>query len=189
MARDVIWPALGWHVAWHLRAAVGVTNSRLIVGAFLAVVLGALAVTQSSRCRVFMSAAAATGLLLTLVPAAISFVPGQPVNVAMEPGARYSTLPILLLDAAIIVAADACTRRWRRRPLALAAAAALVAVLAVGWVVDFRYPVLRGHDWAPTANVRLRHGQQNPDGSITVHSGAWFGPSLATTFSCASLRR
>jgi hypothetical protein len=189
VAREVIWPALGWHLAWHVRAAVGGTNSTLIVGAFLAVVLGALAVTQSSRCRVFMSAAVATGLLFTLVPTTISFVPGEPVNVAHEPGARYSTVPILLLDAAIIVAADACARRWRPRPLALAAAAALVAVLAVGWVADFRYPVLDRPDWARTASAWLRHCQYDPDGPITVHSSAWYGPSHVSTFKCASLRR
>jgi hypothetical protein len=48
----------------------------------------------------------------------------------VEHGARYSTVPILLLDAALIIAADAYALRWWPRPRAIAAVAALIAVLA-----------------------------------------------------------
>jgi len=69
--------------------------------------------------------------------------------------------------------------------------AALVAVLAVGWVSDFRYPVShnRGPAWALTVNTWLHHCQLGQDTSITVTSGAWFGKAPVTTFSCSSLRR
>jgi hypothetical protein len=112
----------------------------------------------------------------------------------VEHGARYSTVPILLLDAALIVAADACARRWWPRPRAVAAVAALIAVLAAGWVTDFRYPVRRtaghGSAWARTADAWLGYCQQQPAGTITVTFPDWWGRGkLATTFSCPSLRR
>jgi len=112
----------------------------------------------------------------------------------VEHGARYSTVPILLLDAALIVAADAYARRWWPRPRAVAAVAVLVAVLAAGWATDFRYPVRRLHGpataWVNTADVWLRHCQHRPAGTITVTFRDWWGKApLVTTFSCSSLRR
>lgn len=91
----------------------------------------------------------------------------------------------------MIVSADACARRWGSRTWTVYAVAALVAVLAVGWVSDFRYPVSHnsGPAWALTANTWLRRCQPGPDKSITVTSGAWFGKAPVTTFSCSSLRR
>jgi hypothetical protein len=113
-----------------------------------------------------------------------------------EHGARYSTLPILLLDAALIVAADAFARRWWPRPRAIAAVAVLIAVLAAGWATDFRYPVRRyagpASAWAHTADKWLRYCQHRPAGTITVKFTDWWGlgPSeLDTTFKCTSLRR
>jgi hypothetical protein len=191
LARDVIMPALGWHLAWQLRAAFGPGGATAIVGGVLAVILGLVLATQARRCRVFVVTAVATGLVFAFVAAALSWLPSQPVTLGMEPGARYSTLPILLLDAAMIISADACARRWGTRTWSVYAAAAWVAVLAVGWVSDFRYPVSHnsGPAWALTASTWLRHCQQDPGGSITVTSGAWFGEAPVTTFSCSSLRR
>jgi hypothetical protein len=188
---DVILPVFGWHLAWQLRSAFGLIGAALIVGGLLAVILGVAVATQARQCRVFVVTAVATGLLFTFVAATLSWVPGQPVTLGMEPGARYSTLPILLFDAAMIVAADACARRWGSRPWAVAAVAALVAVLAVGWVSDFRYPVRHntGPAWALTVNTWLHRCQQGPHETITVTSGAWFGKPPVTTFSCSSLRR
>jgi hypothetical protein len=191
LARDVTAPALGWHLAWQLRAAFGPDGATLIVGGVVAVILGLAVFTQARRYRVFVVTAVATGLVFTFVAATLSWVPSQRVTLGMEPGARYSTLPILLLDAAMIVSADACLRRWGSRTWAMYAVAGLVAVLAVGWVSDFRYPVSHnsGPAWALTANTWLRHCQQAPGKSITVTSGAWFGKAPVTTFSCSSLRR
>jgi hypothetical protein len=61
---------------------------------------------------VFVVTAVATGLLLPAFTSAFAWGgPGLPVTPRVEWGARYSTLPILLLDAALIVAADTYARR------------------------------------------------------------------------------
>ena len=141
-AHDVLLPALGWHLSWDLRDAVGLTGATVLLGGLIAVVLAVAVVTQPGRCRVFVVTAVATGLVFSVVTSAIAWGgPGLAVTPRVEHGARYSTVPILLLDAALIVAADSYARRWWPRPRAIAAVAALAAVLAAGWATDFRYPV------------------------------------------------
>jgi hypothetical protein len=194
---EVLLPALGWHLSWDLRRLVGLTGATLIAGGLIAVVLAAVVVTQDRRCRVFVVTAVATGLVFTAVTAAIAWGgPGQPVTVRVEHGARYATVPILLLDAALIAAADACARRWWPRPRAIAAVAALIVVLGAGWATDFRYPVRHfagpASAWAPKADRWLRHCQHHPAGTITTTFHNWWGTrpaQLATTFRCTSLRR
>lgn len=193
LAHDVILPALGWHLSWNLRSAIGLNNASLLMGGLIALILILIVVTQAVRCKVFVVTAVAFSLVFTAISAASRWGgPNQVLTVAIEHGARYSAVPILLLDAALIVAADACLRRWRPRPVALAATATLVAVLAVGWVWDFRYPVnrVRGPAWTVTADAWLRQCERNPAGSITVTFPDYWGraPLLATTFSCARLR-
>jgi hypothetical protein len=196
-AHEVLLPALGWHLSWDLRHAVGLTGATVIMGGLILVVLACVVVTQPGRCRVFVVTALVTGLVFTAVTSALAWGgPGQQVTVRMEHGARYSTVPILLLDAALIVAADAYARRWWPRPKAIVAVAALVAVLATGWATDFRYPVRRyagpGSNWELKADKWLRHCQHNPAGTITITFHNWWGTPnsrLATTFSCTSLRR
>jgi hypothetical protein len=192
---DVLLPALGWHLSWQLRDTAGLTGATALAGGFIVVVLAFVLATQARPCRVFVVAAVATGLLFTVVTSALAWGgPGQRVTISVEHGARYSTVPILLLDAALIVAADAYARRWWPRPRAIAAVAALVAVLAAGWATDFRYPVRRlsgpATEWALTADQWLRYCQHRPAGTITVTFRDWWGTApLATTFSCSSLRR
>jgi hypothetical protein len=194
---EVLLPAFGWHLSWHLRDLVGVTAATLLAGGLILAVLAWAVATQPGRCRVFVITAVATGLLFTVVTSALAWGgPGQRVTVHAEHGARYSTVPILLLDAALIVIADAYARRWWPRPKAIAAIVALVAVLGVGWATDFRYPVRRfaGHAsaWKTTADVWLRRCRQNPAGTITVTFTDWWGAGpakLTTTFSCSRLRR
>ena len=194
-AHEVLLPALGWHLAWHLRHLVGLTAATLLAGSLIAIVLAVVVATQDRRCRVFVLTAVATGLLLSAVTSALAWGgPRQRVTIAVEHGARYATVPILLLDAALIVAADAYARRWWPRPRAIAAVTALIAVLAVGWATDFRYPVRHfagpASAWQPTAGAWLSHCQQQPAGTITVTFRNWWGPGeLATTFKCSSLRR
>jgi hypothetical protein len=193
---EVLLPALGWHLSWHLRDIVGLTGATAIAGGFIVVVLACVVATQPG-CRVFVLTAVATGLVFTAFTSAFAWGgPAQPVTVRMEHGARYSTLPILLLDAALIVAADTYARRWWPRPRAIVAVAALVAVLAAGWATDFRYPVRRfagpGSAWALKADKWLRECQQEPAGTITITFTDWWGTGparLANTFSCSSLRR
>jgi hypothetical protein len=194
-AHEVLLPALGWHLAWHLRHLVGLTGATVLAGSLIVIVLAAVVATQDRRCRVIVLTAVATGLLLSAVTSALAWGgPHQRVTIAVEHGARYATVPILLLDAALIVAADAYARRWWPRPRAIAAVTALIAVLAVGWATDFRYPVRHfagpASAWQLTAGKWLRHCQQQPAGTITVTFRNWWGPGqLATTFKCSSLRR
>ena len=193
-AHDVLLPTLGWHLSWHLRDTLGLTGATVLAGGLILAILAFVVVTQDRRCRAFVVTAVATGLVFTTFTSALAWGgPGQRISVRVEHGARYSTLPILLLDAALIVAADAYARRWWPRPKAIAAVAALVAVLAAGWATDFRYPVRRlfGPDaaWEHTASAWLRHCQHRPAGTITVTFRDWWGPArLATTFNCSSLR-
>jgi hypothetical protein len=194
-AHEVLLPTIGWHLSWHLRDLIGVNGASALVGGVILIVLAAAAVTQPGRCRAFVVTAVVTGLVFTAITSAFAWGgPGQPVSLNVEHGARYSTLPILLLDAALIVAAGACARRWWPRPKAIAAVVALVAVLAAGWVTDFRYPVRRlagrPSAWEVTANAWLRRCQHDPTGTITVTFHDWWSKApLANTFRCTSLRR
>ena len=188
-------PALGWHLSWHLRDAVGATAASLIVGGFIAVVLIAGLASRDRRCQVFVITAVGTGIVLTGITSALAWGgPGQLLTVAVEHGARYSTVPILLLDAALIVVADTWARRWWPHPKAVVAVTVLVAVLAVGWATDFRYPVRRlsgtGSEWALTADQWLSYCQRKPTGTITVTFPDWWGKGLLyNSFNCSSLRR
>jgi hypothetical protein len=194
-AHEVLLPALGWHLSWHLRAILGLNGATALVGGFIALVLVVALATQDWRCKVFVITAMVTGLVFTAFTSAFAWAgPTLPVTIRVENGARYSTVPILLLDAALIVAADAYARRWWPRPRAVVAVVALVAVLAVGWTTDFRYPVRRlsgpPSAWELTANAWLRYCEHSPAGTITVTFPDWWGTGpLATTFRCASLRR
>jgi hypothetical protein len=192
---DVLLPALGWHLSWHLRDAAGATGAALLIGGFIAAVLLAGLATRDRRCQVFVVTAVATGIVITGITAVLSWGgPGQLLTVAVEHGARYSTVPILLLDAALIVVGDAVARRWWPSPKAIVAVTVLVAVLAVGWATDFRYPVRRysgpASDWVLTADQWLRYCQQKPAGTITVTFPNWWGKGLLyNSFGCSSVRR
>jgi hypothetical protein len=192
---EVLLPTIGWHLSWHLRDLIGVNGASALVGGLILIVLAAAVVTQPGRPRVFVVTAVATGLVFTAITSAFAWGgPTQRVTITVEHGARYSTVPILLLDAALIVAADAYARRWWPRPRAVVAVAALVAVLAAGWATDFRYPVRRlagpASAWKTTANAWLRHCERHPAGTITVTFKDWWGTApLVNTFSCTSLRR
>jgi hypothetical protein len=207
---EVLLPALGWHLSWHLRDIAGETGAAVIAGAVIIAVLAVAAVRMPGRCRAFVVTAMAAGLVTTAVSALGWGGAVRVVTVAAEPAARYSTLPILLIDAALIVAADACAARWRPGPgsarfrsaslrsasfRSVVAVAAVTAVLAAGWATDFRYPVARtagrAANWQLTAAAWLSRCEQDPAGAITVTFPDYWGtaPLLSTTFSCARLRR
>jgi len=194
-AHEVLLPALGWHLSWHLRDLIGVNGASALVGGLILIVLAAAVATQAGRLRVFVVTAVVTGLVFTAVTSALAWAgPGQRVIISVEHGARYSTVPILLLDAALIVAAGGYARRWWPRRRAVVAVAVLVAVLAAGWATDFRYPVRRlsgpASAWTHTADRWLRHCEHRPAGTITVYFPNWWGTGqLANKFSCSSLRR
>jgi hypothetical protein len=193
----VVLRALGWHLSWRLESVAGQDGATLIVGAFLLVVLGWAMVTQGRQVRVFTIAAVATGLVFTVFAAAItSYVVSEAPflgRVSFEAGSRYSVVPIVLLDAAVIVAVDAFVRRRAAPgrilagPREIAAAAALAGVLAVGWVTDYSYLTQRttnGH-WAHVAASWLAACQRGRTGELAVP--AW-GTRPAVTISCSRIR-
>ena len=209
VAHDVVLPALGWHLDWWLQSIVGRNGATLLVGCVLATVFCAIAVTQPARVRLLAGAALVCGLLLATAAATLSvWVTTDSVHFHIEPGSRYTTLPIFLMQAAVIVAVDNVARRardrvrsddqaaafgvtpwtgWVRARGATVAVATLVLMLSVGWVTDFRYGNGRagGAPWAPIANRWLADCQRVPQGVIRV-------PSLEVGFvviRCTSLRR
>ena len=210
VAHDVVLPALGWHLDWWLQAAVGRNGATLLVGCVLAAVFGAIAITQPGRVWLVAATALGSGFLLAAAAATLTrWVTIDPVRFQLEPGSRYTTLPIFLMEAAVIVAVDNVVRRARERAPdeqaaafgvtptpwtgwagargATAAAAALVVMLSVGWVTDFRSDNGRagGTLWAPIAARWLADCQRDPDGAVTAAST---DPSLVV-IPCAHLRR
>ena len=188
---EVVLPALGWHLAWRLQAFAGRNGATLIIGAILAAFFGWALLTQRGQARVFMVAALITGFLAAALGATLK--PGvttTTVTENFESGSRYTALPIFLIEAAAVVAVSSfiCGRRHKLRTVA--AVAALVGVLSVGWVSDFRYPGWRGNaaSWRPTATAWLHVCQRRPDGVIRVPTGASFN-AAKTPIPCASLRR
>ena len=190
VAHDVVLPALGWHLDWWLQAALGRNGATLLVGCALAAVFGAIALTAPARVRLVAAAALGCGFLLAVAAATLSrWVTVDPAYVHFEPGSRYTTLPIFLMEAAVIVAVDNVIRRarerarsdeqaaafggsvwtgWARARGATAAAAALVVALSFGWITDFRSDNGRagGTLWAPIAAGWLAYCQSHPDGAV-----------------------
>ncbi len=191
---DVVLPALGWHLDWWLQSAGGRGGATLLVGCALAAVFGAIAITAPARVRLLAAAALACGFLLAVAAASLSrWVTTDAAHFHSEPGSRYTSLPIFLMEAAVIVAVDnvvRCARdrirsddqaaafgvtRWTglaQARAATAAVTALVAVLSVGWVTDFRNGNGRagGTPWAPIANRWLAGCQRTPQGDLRVAS-------------------
>lgn len=204
--QDVLLPALGWHLAWHLRDAVGLAGASVLMGVLIAVVLAAGLAVRIRRYTVFLLIAVGTGLVITGITG--TFTWGGPIqdSPSVEDALRYATVPILLLVAALIVLADACVQRWWPQPKAVVAVTVLAAVLVFGWVTDFRYPVDRFDAaysaWSPTAHAWLSYCQHKPTGTITVtfknfedvlelqHGEHPVGNGkLYNTFRCSSLHR
>jgi hypothetical protein len=209
LAHDVVLPALGWHLDWWLQAVAGRNGATLLVACVLAAVFGLIMVTQPARVRLLAAFAVGCGFLLAAAAAELSqWVTVESFHFHDEPGSRYTTLPIFLMQAAVIVAVDNVVRRardrarpdeqaaafgitawtgWARARTATAAVAALVLVLAFAWVTDFRSDNGRagGTRWAPIASSWLVTCQQHPDGAITIPSK---DPS-SVTMPCANLRR
>jgi hypothetical protein len=209
VAHDVVLPALGWHLDWWLQSAVGRDGATVLVGCLLVAVFAAIALTQPARVRLVAAAALGCGFLLAAAAAALSqWVTTDSIHYHVEPGSRYTTLPIFLMQAAVIVAVDNVVRRarersrpddqaagigvtpgtsWVRARGAAAAVAALVVVLSFGWVTDFRSGNGRagGTPWAPIAARWLADCQRNPDGAIRAASA----DASMVVIPCARLRR
>jgi len=195
VAHDVVLPALGWHLDWWLQSVVGRNGAALLVGVVLAVVLGAVVVATSARVRLFTAAALVTGLLLATVAATLTrWVTTKPVHFRVEPGSRYTTLPIFLIEATAIVAVDWVVRRAGEREVsagersrtAVAPVVALTLALSAGWITDFRYPGGRAAApvWSQVTAKWLASCRPGPDDTIRVPStGAGY-----VAIRCSSLR-
>ena len=186
---DVVLPALGWHLAWRLQSLAGRNGATLIVGAILAIFFLWALITQRGQARVFVVASLITGFLFTTFGATLSSnLPPLSVTQDAEHGSRYTTLPIFLITAAAIVAVDSFVRHRQLRMRTVAAVAALVGVLSVGWITDFRYKGFRSNDatyWPPVATKWLNACQQRPDGIIYERAGS----EVLKPIPCARLRR
>ena len=116
-AQTVVLRAFGWHISWDLVRVLGTTGATLLCGAVLAVLLGLAWTTGGRQVRVLVPLAIATGFVYTAGSAMItSYVvsKGQApylVPVSFEAASRYSSLSLILLDAALIAGADAFAAR------------------------------------------------------------------------------
>jgi hypothetical protein len=185
---DVVTPALGWHLSWLLQSLAGRDGAMLIVGAFLIIVFAWALITQGRPVRAFLAVALLTGYLETVVAATLSWwVSTSPVRFGFEPGSRYSDLPILLIDAALILAVDSFLRRTASRPRAVGAVIALVAVLCAGWIPDYRDWGNRSTvtNWPVTSANWLHDCESSTTGVILVTTGARVYYQLP----CSNLRR
>jgi hypothetical protein len=154
-AHDVVLPSLGWHLSWWLQSFAGRDGATAIVGAVLAVVFGLILIAQPGN-RAIATTVLLTGFGITVFSTTlVSYASTSPaVNPNREFGARYTALPIFLIEAGIIVGADYALRQRRRRRrestapaagrraltlLTATAVVALVTVMVVSWIPDFRY--------------------------------------------------
>jgi hypothetical protein len=185
---DVVMPALGWRLSWHLQSLAGRDGAMLIVGAFLAIVFGYALITQGRQVRMFVVAALLIGYLETVVAGTLSWwVPITVVTYNAEPGSRYADFPIVLIDAALILTVDSFLRRTTIRPRAVGAVIALVAVLCVGWIPDYRYWGYRSNatNWPVTSSRWLRACEFSRTGVIRVRTATGQYYELP----CSNLRR
>ena len=185
---EVVLSALGWHLGWRLQAFAGRNGATLIIGAILAAFFGWALLTQRGQARMFVVAALITGFLSTAFGATLQ--PGVTTTTATvnsESGSRYTALPIFLIEAAAIVAVGSFICHSQHKLRTAAAVTALVGVLSVGWVTDFRYQGWRGNtiNWPPTGTAWLHACQRTPDGIIRVQTAPRAWPAIP----CASLRR
>jgi hypothetical protein len=192
--------AFGWRVSVRLAEIAGLNGATVIVCAILVAVFGLVLVTGGRQVRVFVAVALIMGFVEAVFAATVvPYVIRQPNLYDFEGGSRYSTLPIMAMTAAVVVAVDAYQRRRaiadggdripliRRSPGALAAVAALVCVLALGWFSDYRYVTERTYwgYWKPAAESMLAACEKSTTGEITTWT--WYHKTI--TIPCSRLRR
>jgi hypothetical protein len=188
---DVVLPAFGWHVSWVLRNWWDRNFALMLVGGVLLLVVAAVLIAGTTRVRVFTVTAIGFGFVLTVFAATVTWwVTVNKVIPANEPGARYSCLPILLITAVLIVATDALfVSAGRRAWTAIFATIALIGVLCIGWIPDFRYAASRNQvaPWAPVAEQWLETCRHHDE--IRYQDG-YFNPphGVIMTIPCSRIR-
>jgi hypothetical protein len=202
-AHRVVLPSVGWHLSWFLRDHLGINTAAALVAILLIIVFGWALITQPTPARLFVVTALVTGFVFSVVATTVSYwVAGIANSPGGEAGSRYTNLPILLFQAAAIVAVDWWLRGARprgshaRNPGAsgsrlgqrsVAAVGALAVVLAVGWVSDYRYFGNRSHVqvWPATSANWLKACQASTTGSIHVNLGGGTSGDIP----CANIRK
>ena len=157
--RDVVLPAFGWHISWVLRHWWDRNTALILVGGILLLIVAAVLIAGTTRVRLFTVTALVFGFVFTIFAATVTWwVTVNKIIPSNEPGARYTCLPIVLITAVLIVATDAFfVSAGRRAVTDIVATVALIGVLCIGWVPDFRYVAQRNQawPWAPTASQWL----------------------------------
>jgi hypothetical protein len=181
----------GWRLAAWLTAAAG-PGGVVAIASCVLLAAGAWAFARTgTRVRVFMATALVTGLVFTAVPVLIRFWVTEPVSSQISrvwlPGSRFTVCPVLLIDAAAIVAVDACLRQGWARLGPVLAVLLLAAGLGTGWVTSFRYPNMRstGPLWRQTAMRFDRLCQhRRPSAEVELYPAA--SPRARSPVPCAN---
>ena len=202
--------SVGWHLSWWLQRPLGLNGAAAVAGAFLLAVLAWVLITGDRQVRVFAVLATVIGFVQVILVASVPGPPGggwvahEVAIPVFQPGSRYDAVPVMLLDAMVIIAVDRFIRRrgavtpapapppqraWRGlQPWALAAAAALTCALAFGWVSDYRYyspdRVSQGY-WTHTLNHWVEACARSKTGEISLPT--WDAPKA--TVPCSRIRR
>lgn len=192
--------ALGWRVSVRLVQIAGLNGATVIVCAILVAGLCWALVTGSRQSRVFIAVALIAGFVQSVAAATVvPLVIRQQDQAYFEGGSRYAAMPIMAMTAAAVVAVDARQRRQasaeggdsnaliRTSPRAFAAAAVLACVLALSWVLDYRYVTQRmfwGH-WPSVAERMLTACEHSTNGTITT----WTWGHSTITLPCSRLHR
>jgi hypothetical protein len=194
---NVVLRALGWKLSVHLVRIAGYNGATVIVGVVLAAGIAWAMAVGGRRVRLFAVVALVAGVVEIAFSATVtSYVNLQVPTWSFLPAARYSTLPIVLIDAIGIFGVDAYLRRhgpvrlgWRS-PLkfgtkSLVAVGVLACVLGFGWVTDFRYVSQRTSAgiWQVEAQHWLRECEQSKSGEIVIP-----GWNTQATVECSRLR-
>ena len=186
-AHDVVLRAIGWHLSWRLESLTGTDWATAIVAVGLAVVFAVITITQPGT-RPIVVTALLTGFVFSMVSTILTpWVTAWPVTIQRESAARYTALPIFLIEAAVIIGVDYALRKRRgvregHRPghrhartglRPALAVTALVVILATSWAVDFRYQGIRTVPYSSRWSLKVdqfRSGCRNsPSGEIEVN--------------------
>lgn len=184
---DVILRAIGWHVSWRLESLTGRDWATVIVAVVLAAVFGVIMATQPGT-RPFVVTALLTGFVFCVVSTILTpWVTAWPVTIQREAAARYTALPIFLIEAAVIIGVDCALRRQRgvrerREPRhwyprtglrPALAVTSLIVILATSWAVDFRYKGIRAVPYSGRWSLKVdqfrTECRNSPSGEITVN--------------------
>jgi hypothetical protein len=194
-AHDVVLPSLGWHLSWWLQTLAGRDGATAIVAVALGIVFLAVMAAQPES-RLVIATLLVFSFFVTVVSATLNPYNSSspPVTQGLEGGARYTALPIFLIEAAVIVGVDRALAYWGQRrsrpsaarhrrpgaamPSVLTSWTGVLALLAltvimVSWIPDYRYLASNrfAYTTAPWSTVVAKYHEAcdlSPTGEILV---------------------